>query len=215
MGIVTHADGTDVQTPEYLSHQVSLMGQNAEQLLDTGGEKGLLNAEDWMNLNFVSHNGMENIPAFQSVRKNPMVSYLLEQWIRRYSSIFGVLARVEEQPLEQVEAEVAAFQYQINEKIGELRYFWSVHTGQSLPLQAALEQVRWNGPSVKPIIENFETGEVTHYLSVDALFPHVVHKDDFCDLMFDSNHISVTILRVEIHDKAVDAVKRELAIYPQ
>jgi|APSaa5957512535_1039671.scaffolds.fasta_scaffold193477_1 hypothetical protein len=214
MGIVTHADGSDVHTPEYLSRQVQLMAQNAEQLLDTGPEQGMLTGQDWKDLSTVSHKGLNNKDAYRNISENDIVSYLMNQWIRHYSSIFGVLARVEGQPVEQVEVEVAGFQYHINEKIGELRYLWGVHTQQSLPLQAALEQVHWIDPKVQADSDTNSGHNGAQFLCADALFPHVVCSEEgHCDLLFDSDHISISTLRVSIHDNVASAIKKELAGY--
>ncbi|MBT5236949.1 hypothetical protein HOL63_01095 [Candidatus Peregrinibacteria bacterium] len=214
MGMVTHADGSDVQTPEYLSRQVRLMGKNSEQLLATGPERAMLSGQDWKNLDVVSHLGLDNIDAYRAICKNDIISYLMTQWISKYSSIFGVLARVEGQPVEQVEVEVGAFQCQINEMIGELRYLWGVHTGQSLALQAALEQIRWKAPEIRALVNQGQSVTNEQYLCADALFPHVVDSDEgSTDLLFDSDHISISTLRVSINDELAVAIKKELAGY--
>jgi len=210
-----YADGSNVQIFDYNSRQVRLMAQNTEQLLETGPERAMLSGQDWKNLSTVAYTGMDDTDAFKSISTNEIVSYLMMDWMKRYASIFGVLARVEGQPVEQVETEVRAFQHQINEKVGYLRYLWGVHTDQILALQTALEQVRWNGPVVKEFrgVESLQ-GYPEHYLCTDALFPHVVDSDEgSCDLLFDTHHISITTLRVSIHEELALAIKKELAGY--
>lgn len=214
MTTVHHVDGSDVEHGEYMDAQVSLMSLHAEQLLKTGPEQNLLTGQDWKNLDTIKRCGLRNREAYDAMRTHEMVSYLCQNWISHYARIFGPLARVNQTPIEVVQSLVSGFQSRVNEDIGNLRYLWQERTGGALSLQSALEQVRWNGPTVMRLDQSDSVeGSGYPYLTVSALLPYVEQVHNHTELLFDSSHIANSTFIEPLQVSLADAVLHDIRQY--
>lgn len=215
MGSVQHVDGREAEHGEYMDVQVALMSRNAEQLLLTGPEQFLLSGQEWKYLDSMKRNGLRDREAYDGLRTQEIISYLFQYWINRYAKIVGPLARINETPIEVVETLVSNFQSRVNEAIGQLRYLWQEHSGSVLSLQSALEQVRWNGPSVVYLSEKFESaeGEGHPFFEVSALLPYVQKDGVHAELLFDSKHIAHSTFIEPLRVSVSEAVQRDVGHY--
>lgn len=232
------ADGTEVPLPEYTARQMRLMGGFAEQMIATGPESDHCTEEAVECLRRMSRGGTcaEVVNAARTLeRTSDLFVYLRSQWLQRFASIFGPLAREGNVPgcppawpVEAVEAHVAGFQSAVVQHVGVLRHLWAQHVQQRqgrqavLPLQSAWEQVYWvSGVYARtpehewipatgrlPDVPSVET-----YLRVAALIPHVVVDGTSVDLAFGNGHIYPAILAVPVPQACALRIDAEIAKY--
>ena len=215
MTSMLNVTGQEVETDVYLSEQLKVISAFTISALQTGPEQNELTQIQQQCLHAVRYYGTDAREQALHVIQNPIVYYLQQHWMQTYAPIVGVIVRIDQQPLEPTLRVVEGYQQKVIQNIGSLRYLWHQKAEQILPLQSALEQIRWNGPFVEFIPEFSDESESPgeYYLAKDALLPHVCVDDAGPSIQFDSEHIDPETLRIAINSAHKEGIEKDLANY--
>lgn len=215
MPSVLHADGSKAKFDEYVGTQASLMAKFSIDLLRTGPEQYDVCDEIWANLEQVMYHGIARFGNAENLKYSEIVNRCTDQWVAKFAHLFGLLARIEQQPLELVHAEVDSYQHRVIEAISVLRHLWHEKTRQHLSIYSAWAQVRWEGPKIvtHPDWQD-DAASQEHCLHLSALFPHVVSLGgDIWDLRFAKGSVHPETLYIPVKSENVAALEKDIAKY--